>query len=327
MRKVAVLRQLLVPGGLAVSLFALTLVSATATRADVFPEPAFVTIKLDNAVADFPAKKVWAGGPDMLYDTVTPDGRVLLATSPSSNSVYAFDTGSGAQLAVIAVGKAPKGVKIAPDGKQAYVSNEADGTISVVDLDTYEVVDTIRTEEKPHNVRFTADGKLAYVTLQGGAGLGVIDTQTRKMERVIPLPGLTGPHNLDLTPDEKTAFIRDVANNVAVLDLNTEKVKKLLKVGNGHAGIDVIPNGRYAFTGAIGDTLVSVIDTGTLEVVKQVEVGVGPHGVRASRDSRWVYVTVTTANKVVVIDTESLDIAEEIPVGKFPFWVAVRGNP
>ena len=45
---------------------------------------------------------------------------------------------------------------------------------------------------------------LAYVTLQGGAGIAVIDTAARKMVKVIPVPGITGPHNLDLSADEKT---------------------------------------------------------------------------------------------------------------------------
>lgn len=308
-------------------IIALFLVSATAFGAEVFPDPTYVTIKLGNAIEEFPLQKVWVGGPNMLYNSVTPDGRILLATSPSSKSVYAFDTDSGKQSAVIEVGTSPKGVKITPDGKEAYVSNEADATLSVVDMATFKVVTTIPTEKMPHNVRFTADGKTGYVTLQGGAGLGVIDTRTHKMTHIIPVPGLNGPHNLDLSTDEKTAFIRDVTNKVAALDLASGEVKKIIKVGNGHGGIDVMPDGRYVITGAIGDKVVTVIDPKTFSVVKQIDVGVGPHGVRASRDSRWIYVSVATANKVVVIDPESLEIAEEIPVGDFPFWIAVRGNP
>lgn len=309
------------------ALLALLLTAALPAGAGEFPAPAFVTLKHDNAVVAFPAQRVWAGGPDMLYDAVTPDGATLLVTSPSSNSVYAFATDSGRQQAVIAVGKAPKGVKISPDGRLAYVSNEGDASISVVDLASWKVVGRIATEQGPHNVRFSADGKTAYVTLQGSGGLGVIDTGSRKMTRVIPLPGLSGPHNLDLSADGRTAFVRDIVHSVAAVDLASGKVEKILPVGNGHAGIDVTPDGRYVFTGAIGDEVVTVIDPRTLSVIKRIEVGSGPHGVRASRDSRWVYVSVTAANKVVVIDTRTLAVAKEIPVGQFPFWVAVRGNP
>ncbi len=301
--------------------------AAVAEDKNASPLPtAFVSIKQDNAVEVFPALEIWTGGPTMLYTALTPDGNTLLVTSPSAGSVYVFDVSSGKQSAIVKTGKAAKGVKISPDGKEAYVSNEGEDTISVVDLKTLKVVGSIHTEDKPHNVRFSEDGKTAYVTLQGGAGLGIIDTKARKVTRIIPVPGLLGPHNLDLSHDGKLAFVRDTARHVAVVDLASGEIKKLIEVGAGHAGIDVTPDGRYAITGAIGDKVVSVIDTRTLSVVKQIEVGSGPHGVRASADSRWVYVTVTAANKVVVIDTETLGIVKEYSVGKFPFWVAIQGN-
>ncbi len=61
--------------------------------------------------------------------------------------------------------------------------------------------------------------------------------------------------------------------------------------------------------------------------VKNIEVGNGPHGIRASKDSRWIYVTVTKDNIVAVINTETMMVEKKILVKKFPFWVAVQGNP
>ncbi len=310
----------------AFGLAALALYPGALFADEPFPAPVFVPLKQDNAVVAFPGGSVWEGGPAMLYAAVKPDGKVLMVTSPTTGQVYAFDTGSGEILAVIATGEAPKGVKITPDGTEAWVSNEAGNTISIVDLSSYEVVATIATEKMPHNVRFSADGKTGYVTLQGGAGVGVIDTAERTVTKVIPVPGITGPHNLDLSADGRTAYVRDVVGAVAVLDLESGEVRKVIGVGTGHAGIDVLPDGRYVATGAIGDTYVAIIDPDTLEVIKKVPVGTGPHGVRASADSRWIYVTVTADNKVVVIDAETLEVAKEYPVGKFPFWAAVMGN-
>ncbi len=291
-----------------------------------FPETVFITMKKSGSVESFPTEKVWPGGPNMLYNAITPDGKLLLATSPSTGSVYAFNATTGKQRAVIGVGKAPKGVKITPNGQFAYVSNEGSGDISVIDLKSLKVIDTIKVEKGPHNVRFTRNGKIAYVTLQGGAGIGVIDTKQRKQIRVIPVPGITGPHNIDLSADEKTAYVRDFVHHVAVLDLKSGKVKKVIKVGNGHGGIDVAPNGQYAVTAAIGDNIISLIDTKDLSV-KNIEVGNGPHGIRASKDSRWIYVTLTKDNIVAVVNAKTLSVEKKIAVEKFPFWVAVQGNP
>ena len=291
-----------------------------------FPETVYISMKKSATVETFPQQVIWKGGPNMLYDAVTPNGEMVLSTSPSSNSVYVFNVKNGKQLAVIKVGKAPKGVKITPDGKFAYVANQGSADVSVININKLAVVDTIAVKDGPHNVRFTKSGNLAYVTLQGGAGLAVIDTHARKMIRVIAVPGITGPHNLDLSADEKTAFVRDFVHHVAVLDLQSGEVKKVITVGNGHGGIDVSPNGEFVATAAIGDDFISVINTKDLSV-KNIKVGNGPHGIRASKDSRWIYVTLTKDNEVVVINVANMSVEKRIPVGKFPFWIAVKGNP
>ena len=306
-----------------------TVVQQTATdkaSSTEFPKPVYISMKKSGTVEAFPSETVWKGGPNMLYTAITPNGKRVLSTSPSSNTVYVFDSNSGKQLAIIPVGKAPKGVKITPNGKFAYISNQGSADVSVVDLKKLKVVDTIKVKEGPHNARFTRNGKLAYVTLQGGAGIAVIDTAKRKMIRVIPVPGITGPHNLDLSPDEKTAYVRDFVHHVAVLDLDSGKVKKVIKVGNGHGGIDVSPNGKYVATAAIGADFISVINPKTLKS-QNIKVGNGPHGIRSSADSRWIYVTITKENLVVVIDTKTMKVNKKIAVGKFPFWVAVKNNP
>jgi len=291
-----------------------------------FPKSVFISMKGSGTVETFPTETVWQGGPNMLYTAITPNQKMVLSTSPSTNTLYVFDSAKGKQLAIIPVGKAPKGVKVTPNGQFAYVSNQGSADVSVVSLKSLKVVDTIQVKAGPHNARFTRDGKLAYVTLQGGAGIAVIDTAKRKMVRVIPVPGITGPHNLDLSFDEKTAYVRDFVHHVAVLDIKSGTVKKVIKVGNGHGGIDVSPNGRYVATAAIGADFISVINPKTL-TVKNIKVGSGPHGIRASEDSRWIYVTITKDNLIAVIDTKTMQVTKKIAVGKFPFWIAVNNNP
>jgi len=303
-------------------------IACTQVIADnLFPESIYVSVRESNQVAKFPGPVIWNGGPKMLYDSITPDGKTLVVSSPKDGGIYIYDTKDGKQLGMVKTDAAAKGLKITPDGKEVFVSNEGADSVSVVDLASQKVVATIKTEKMPHNVRITNDGKIAYVTLQGGAGLGVIDVKQRKMLKVIPTPGIETPHNIDLSKDEKFAFIRDTSNKVGVLDLKSGEIKKILEAGQGHAGIDVIPNGKLVFTGAIADDVVTVIDTQTLEVVKKIKVGFGPHGVRASKDNKYLYVAVTADDKVYVIDIKKLEVVKEFKVESFPFWVAVNGNP
>jgi len=293
---------------------------------DEFSTPVYISMKKDATVQTFPEQETWQGGPNMLYVAVTPDRTKVFSSSPSTNTVYAFNAANGNQIAIIPVGKAPKGVKVTPNGEYAYVSNQGSGDISVIDVKRLKVVNTIKVAAGPHNARFTRDGRTAYVTLQGGAGIGVIDTSKRKMVKIIPVPGITGPHNLDLSKDEKTAYVRDFVHHVAVVDLPSETIKKVIKVGNGHGGIDASPDGNVIATAAIGDDFISVIDKNSLQV-KNIKVGKGPHGIRTSEDGRWIYVTVTKENTVAVVDTKTMQVHKKIAAGKFPFWIAVPNNP
>jgi YVTN family beta-propeller protein len=294
--------------------------------AEEFPGAVFVTMKEGGSVQAFPSGRVWKGGPAMLYDAITPDGKRLLVTSPKKNALYVFETDSGKELAVIHVGRAPKGVKVSPDGKVAYVANQGSASISVIDLRKLVLRTTIAVKDGPHNMVFGPGGRLAYVTLQGGAGIGVIDTETEKLMRVIPVPGIKGPHNIDISSDDQMAYVRDIVNHVAVVELKTGRVMKIIEVGSGHGGIDLSPDGRFVVTGAIGDDYISIIGTKTFGV-RKIKVGSGPHGVRASRDNRWIYVAVTKDDVVAVIETKTMKVVKKIPVGRFPFWLALRGNP
>ena len=305
----------------------LSLTSAETLAENLFPAPIYVTLRESNQIAKYPGQVIWQGGPKMLYTSITPDGKTLVASSPKDGGIYIFDAGTGKKLGMVKTGAAAKGLKITPDGKEVFVSNEAGNSVSVVDLASKKVLATINVPKMPHNVRITKNGKTAYVTLQGGAGLGVIDVVHRKLIKVIPTPGIDTPHNLDLSKDEKRVFIRDTEGQVGVLNLVSEKIIKIIKVGKGHAGIDVIPNGKLVFTGAIADDIVTVIDANTYAVLKKIKVGFGPHGVRASKDNRYVYVTVTADDKLVVIDTKKMAVVKDFKVESFPFWVAVRGNP
>nr|WP_253260834.1 cytochrome D1 domain-containing protein [Rhodanobacter glycinis] len=293
----------------------------------LFPAPVYVTLQAGNAVESMPSGKTWGGVASAHYDAISRDGKYLLASSKDRPEAYLLDAHSGKKLATYDIGPTPQGVAISPDGRWGMAVSAGNGTVAVIDMTTRKLVKSIAVGKVPHNIRFIADSKLAYVTLQGGTGVAVVDVQSLKKIDEIPVPGIHGPHNLDLSADEKTLWVRDLVGKVAVVDIPSRKELAVIPVGLGHAGIDVIPGGRYVFTGAIADHVVDVIDPTTFKVVKRIDVGQGPHGVRASRDGRWVYVGVTGTDKVAVIDSRSLDVVKQISTdGKLPFWLTVVGN-
>jgi DNA-binding beta-propeller fold protein YncE len=302
--------------------------SANAAKAqDLFPAPVYVTLQSSDAVQSVPTGKTWHGVPGAHYDAISADGKYMLASSKDRPEAYLLDAHSGSKLATFQIGATPQGVAISPDGKLGLAVSAGAGTVAVIDMRKRTLIKSIAVGKVPHNARFTADGKRAYVTLQGGTGVAVLDMQTLAKIDEIPVPGITGPHNLDLSADEKTLWIRDLVGKVAAVDIKSRKVLAVIPVGLSHGGIDVIPGGRYVVTGAIADHLVDVIDPHTFNVVKRIDVGQGPHGVRASRDGRWIYAGVTATDKIAVIDARTLEVVRQVPAGgKLPFWLVVIGN-
>lgn len=304
--------------------------SATAHAAetkDLFPAPVYVTLQGSNQVEILPSGKTCDGLPGAHYVAVNPDGSRMLVSSANKPEAYLVDTRDCRKLTTFAVGPVTQGVQISPNGHWGLVVSEGNSTVTLIDLRTAKAVKTIAVGKTPHNARFTADSKLAYVTLQGAGAVAVVNMQTLAKTGEFPVPGLEHPHNLDLSANGKILWIRGLVAKVAAVDLATHKVLAVIPVGLGHAGIDVIPGGRYVFTGAIADHVVDVIDPKTFKVIKQIDVGQGPHGVRASRNGRWVYAGVTGTNKVAVISTRTLDVVKQVLVsGTIPFWVAVAGH-
>lgn len=305
---------------------AVTHVSA-AESTPLFPAPVYVTLQGSSAVENMPGQHSWIGVPSAHYDAIGPHGDLMLVSSKDQPKAFLLDAHDGRRLASFDIGPAPQGVTISPDGRWGLAVSAGNGTITLIDMHARMQVATIPVGQTPHNARFSADGKLAYVTLQGGTGVAVVDMRTRKKVREIPVPGIRGPHNLDLSADGKTMWVRDLVGHVAAVDLASGRELAVIPVGLGHAGIDVIPGGRYVFTGAIADHVVDVIDPATFKVVKRIDVGQGPHGVRASRDGRWVYAAVTGTDKLAVIDVRTLKVVKQVPVqGELPFWLAIAGN-
>jgi YVTN family beta-propeller protein len=77
---------------------------------------------------------------------VTPDGKYVYVSNPTSNSVAVMDTASNI-VKTILVGTSPAGVAVTPDGADVYVSNSASNNVSVINTNSNTVVETIPVAE------------------------------------------------------------------------------------------------------------------------------------------------------------------------------------
>jgi YVTN family beta-propeller protein len=171
----------------------------------------------------------------------SPDGRWVLVTSETGNSVAIIDAHTHALVHTVLVGTRPRDLAFTPDSRSAYVSGEADASVYRISLPsgapTTQLVQ-LRKEARPMGVALDAARGRLYVSTGRGGTVAVI------------------------SPQDGT-LIGEVA------------------VGARPWGLALSADGTRLLTanGPSGD--VSVVDTHTLTVVGKVPVGRGPWGVVA----------------------------------------------
>ena len=181
-----------------------------------------------------------------------------------------------------------------------YVSNEDSETVSVLEAESGNAVATIPVGERPRGIKVSHDGSQLYVAVSG-------------------LPKC--PPSV---PDEECAKLkRDLqADGVAVIDVASLKVVKLLKAGSDPEQFDLSADGKRLFISNEDASTLSVLNVASGALEATVPVGHEPEGVRVSPNGRWVIVTNETGNSVTVVDAHSFAVLHTLSVGQRPRDVA-----
>ena len=109
---------------------------------------------LDPATLEVKRHLPVAGAGQIIYSTVTPDGRSILAPAPYDGKVFVIDVASGKVRTAVETGKAPIMVTLDPDGREAWISNALDDHMTAVDLGTLGTRRTARLDH-PNGAAFS----------------------------------------------------------------------------------------------------------------------------------------------------------------------------
>jgi len=129
------------------------------------------------------------------------------------------------------------------------------------------------------------------------------------------------------TADEKTMFVSmPRAGQLAVVDLDTFKVRKNIAAGDTPMRVVLQPDEKYVWVGndAAGGEIggVTVIETATGESVATIPTGKGHHEISFSTDSRSAFVSNRDSGTLSVIDVASLKKVAEFETGPTPISLA-----
>lgn len=289
--------------------------------------------------------------PNTIYSTVSdPDNtfNVPIAIAITGNGIKAYVANqSGETVSVIDLAtntvtglvsdplntlEGPVSIAITPDNTTAYVVNGSpDGnSVSIIDVasDTISGIVSSGNFSLPAAVAITPDGTTAYVTNQNNNTLSIIDVATNTVTGTASDPDtlLSGPTAIAITTDGTTAFIINNNSTVAILDVPSNTITRL--VDNIYAGypFDVvfIPDSPNAFISMYTDNYVFIIEADT--AVGGIPAGPGPQQLAITPDGSTVYVTqddnlISILN--VATSTNIGNVADPLATLNAPYGLAI----
>jgi YVTN family beta-propeller protein len=260
---------------------------------------------------------------------MSPDGRYVVTGGTRANKAFIIDTKTLQLVKTIAVDIAPEHLAFSPDSRWYYQGNPDGDSISVIDMQSLSKVKTIPGFVEPLNVTFTADGSKAYVGNYGAHWVGVIDVRRHELLKKIQIAAVPGIAKLDpakylgeikginiAAPSTDGRYLYAADSDLAVvgvIDTQTDKVIKTVRVGRDPWRIYMSHDGRYGITANNGDETISIIDTKSNTVAATLEAGPDMTGINFAGGK--AYVISSTSGFVYVYDMKSLKPAGRIKLG------------
>jgi YVTN family beta-propeller protein len=176
----------------------------------------------------------------------------------------------------------------------AYVSDEAGGNVAVVDVSRAEVVASIPVGKRPRGVKLSPDRKLLYVALSGSprGGPGVDESK--------------------LPPPDRSA------DGIAVVDVATRKVLKVIPSGQDPETFDIAPDGKTLYVSNEETAELTAVELPSGRISGTAHVGREPEGVTVRPDGKAVYVTSEQDGEVTALDPQTLVVTAHMPAGPRP---------
>ena len=243
--------------------------------------------------------------------TVQTNGKLYIVNK-LSKSITVFDLFQGKELTEFPMSVEPHEATTLPSQNKVIVTNygtpnEIGKSISVINTKSNKVEKTIDLKESlaPHGiVAFPNSNKVGVVTDLGN-DLLIVDIETGIIEKKIRTQQVLS-HLLVLHPNKPMAFVTNInSSSVSVIDLNLNKVIKIIPCGLGTEGIDITPDGAEIWVTNNKVNTISVINTDTYQITNKMTTGKESLRLKFSIDGKHCLVTNASDGTISVYDQHS----------------------
>lgn len=234
----------------------------------------------------------------------------LYVVSKRSEDVRVIDLNSGEALAETPIDILSHEAVSTFDGNRVVVTNTLGGEgnlVKVINTSNNKIETSIDIEGDKRVsgiVALREPNKVAVIDLVNN-DLLVIDVKTGTIEKQISTEQEKS-HLLVLHPTEDLAYVTNVASgSVSVINLNTEKVVKIIPCTVGRKGIEITPDGSELWVTNTKDNTITIIDTKTNTVTDVLTSGNEAMKLKFSVDGKYCFVLNANDGNIYVFDQAS----------------------
>lgn len=205
-----------------------------------------------------------------------PDG-FLYVTAELAKAVDVLDPATRKLIAEIPTGQEQSHMLvISPDGRYGYTANVGAGSVSVLDLSKRSLIATIPVAKTVQRISISPDGHRVFTHDQDAPRIAVIDTSSNKITDWVELPAPV--YASEPTPGGQWLLALSQKGELYVVDLQSLKVARTLKVSNRASEILIRPGGDVAYISGTVAGKIEVLDLRTWEMQKPIELTPGVDG-------------------------------------------------
>jgi YVTN family beta-propeller protein len=242
----------------------------------------------------------------------SPDSKTVYVSNFNQNKIEIIDVATRSIVKELDVGLRPKIVILSADGSKLVVANWDSFAATIYDTKNWSQSFKLKVNEHPRGMAITRSGKL-YVAGFEGEELDVYDGP--KYEHHQKLKACKHVRHMSLSPDEKTLYLSCYFfGQLGVWDVQTDKMQRLVQIGQEPKSSAVSKDGRWVFVANFGkpdESTISVVDTLDWKQryvrVPGMDQGCG---LALSPDQKTVWVTGWTSKTLHAIDVGPLGIGE-----------------
>jgi YVTN family beta-propeller protein len=264
---------------------------------------------------------------------VTPawDLRTLYVTNDEGNSLTPIDPRTAKPGKPIPV-LDPYNMYFTADGRWAIVVAEARRQLDFRDAHTMALHHALATPQCAgvDHMDYTADGRYALASCEFAGRLIVIDLGGERVIKTIDLAPGAMPQDVKLSPDGRTFYVADMANNgVWVIDARTMSVVEMVLTGSGAHGLYPSRDARLLYVSNRGEGSISVLSFATRHPIAKWRLpgGGSPDMGGVSSDGKVLWLSGRYNSEVYAISTTTGRLLHRIPVGSGPHGLCVWPQP